>query len=396
MSGAFPLVPLGSVICQRKAFIQIDDLQAYKRCRVQLHAQGIVLRDIAIGAEIKTKAQQICQAGEFLVAEIDAKVGGYGIVPEELDGAIVSSHYFLFTINECVLDRQYLDFYVRTAMFHDQVAAQGSTNYAAIRPAHVLGYQIPLPPLAEQRRIVARVEALATKIAEACGLRVRTVEEVKALPHSAVRQILCELAAKSTQWKRIPDVAQVNPPRRMGPDISPDLLVSFVPMAAVDDITGRITGAVARTFAEVANGYTSFQDNDVIFARITPCMQNGKSAIASNLTNGRGFGSTEFHVLRPSAVIRTEYLHYLVRSDDFKRDAAIHFKGTAGQQRVPQSFLQQKTIPVPPLDEQQRIVAYLDSVQAKVDAVRRLQTETAAELDALLPAILHRAFRGEL
>src|SRR5688572_23890561 len=77
-----------------------DGFTEYKRCRVQLHAQGIVLRDAIPGAEIKTKKQQVCKAGDFLVAEIDAKVGGFGIVPDDLDGAIVSSHYFLFDVNE--------------------------------------------------------------------------------------------------------------------------------------------------------------------------------------------------------------------------------------------------------------------------------------------------------
>jgi type I restriction enzyme S subunit len=156
--------PLASAIQYRKEFIQIDDLSTYKRCRVQLHAQGVVLRDAVPGAEIKTKKQQVCKAEDFLVAEIDAKVGGFGIVPEELDQAIVSSHYFLFGIDHTKLDRRFLDFFIRTPAFREQVAAQGSTNYAAIRPGDVLGYKIPLPPLPEQRRIVARIEALAAKI----------------------------------------------------------------------------------------------------------------------------------------------------------------------------------------------------------------------------------------
>ncbi|MDD2736706.1 MAG: hypothetical protein PHF56_22465 [Desulfuromonadaceae bacterium] len=147
MSVAWPLVALEELLTHRKEFIQINDFEKYKRCRVKLHAQGIVLRDAVTGAEIKTKKQQVCKAGEFLVAEIDAKVGGFGIVPDELNGSIVSSHYFLFGIDEAKLDVRFLDFYSRTPAFRDQVAAQGSTNYAAIRPNDVLGYSIPLPPL---------------------------------------------------------------------------------------------------------------------------------------------------------------------------------------------------------------------------------------------------------
>jgi len=96
MNAKWPKVRLGEVLRHRKEFITIDDLTTYRRPRVQLHVQGIVQRDEVPGALIKTKKQQVCREGEFLVAEIDAKVGGFGIVPSALDGSIVSSHYFLF------------------------------------------------------------------------------------------------------------------------------------------------------------------------------------------------------------------------------------------------------------------------------------------------------------
>lgn len=171
MNEDWRLVPLGEVVKYRKEFIAIDDLETYKRCRVQLHAQGIVLRDSILGAQIKTKKQQVCRTGDFLVAEIDAKVGGFGIVPENLDEAIVSSHYYLFEIDESILSKRFLDYFIRTPTFREQVRAQGSTNYAAIRPQDVLGYTMPLPPLEEQQRIVRRIEELSAKIEEARGLR---------------------------------------------------------------------------------------------------------------------------------------------------------------------------------------------------------------------------------
>ena len=188
MSADWPMVALEEVITHRKKFIEIDDFEEYKRCRVHLHAKGIVLRDTIFGSDIKTKKQQVCRTGEFLVAEIDAKVGGFGIVPEDLDGAIVSSHYFLFETDEAKLDRKFLDFFIRTPSFHDQVFAQGSTNYAAIRPKDVLGYKIPLPPFDEQRRIVARIEELAAKIEEAQKLRRQAAEEAEALIATSIKR----------------------------------------------------------------------------------------------------------------------------------------------------------------------------------------------------------------
>jgi type I restriction enzyme S subunit len=178
------MTPLAKVLQLRREYIEIDDVVTYKRCRVQLHAQGIVLRDIAPGWSIKTKRQQVCRAGDFLVAEIDAKVGGFGIVPEELEGAVVSSHYFLFGIDETKLDAGYLALLLRTREFQDQVTAKGSTNYAAIRPSDVLGYLIPLPPLREQEAVVRRVQAIMASTAELRGLQQENRQALHALGRS--------------------------------------------------------------------------------------------------------------------------------------------------------------------------------------------------------------------
>ncbi len=182
----WPAVRLDEVLRQRKEFIVIDDLINYKRPRVQLHVQGIVLRDEVPGALIKTKKQQLCRAGEFLVAEIDAKVGGFGIVPEALEGSLVSSHYFLFVIDETKLNRRFFEFFIRTPVFQEQVAAQGTTNYAAIRPTHVLGYEIPLPPLEEQRRVVTVLE----KVEDAKRLHREVLSDLDALTFSILNQVL--------------------------------------------------------------------------------------------------------------------------------------------------------------------------------------------------------------
>lgn len=150
----YPLVKLNEVLIHRKGYITIDDTQIYKRCRVQIQGRGVVLRDEIIGKEIKTKKQQLCKADDFLVAEIDAKVGGYGIVPSNLEDAIVSGHYFLYQIRKDKLLPEFLGLVVKQNEFSKQVKSTGSTNYSAIRPYHVLEYQIPLPSLKEQKKII--------------------------------------------------------------------------------------------------------------------------------------------------------------------------------------------------------------------------------------------------
>ncbi|WP_276975656.1 restriction endonuclease subunit S, partial [Flavobacterium filum] len=152
-------IHLKAVLTHKKKFITIVDNEEFLRCRVKLRGQGIELRDKVKGSEIKTKKQQLCKSDDFLVAEIDAKFGGFGIVPKHLENAIVSSHYFLYEINQRKLNPEYLAILLRTTYFQEQVNATGSTNYSAIRPYHVLAYKIPLPSILEQEEILAEYNA---------------------------------------------------------------------------------------------------------------------------------------------------------------------------------------------------------------------------------------------
>ena len=170
MTARLPRTQLGDVLKLRSEFITIDDLREYKRVRIRLHQQGVELRDIVGGLELRTKRQQVCRAGEVIFAEIDAKVGGYGVIPVDLDGAIVSSHYFLYEVNQDFLNPEFLALALRNPGFQDQVVARGSTNYAAVRPQQIAEWTIPLPELAEQRRIVT---LLAPVLSGADALEVR-------------------------------------------------------------------------------------------------------------------------------------------------------------------------------------------------------------------------------
>jgi len=389
---AWPLAPLASVIQCRKEFVQIDDLSNYKRCRVQLHAQGIVLRDTVPGGEIKTKKQQVCKAGDFLVAEIDAKVGGFGIVPEELDQAIVSSHYFLFEVNEKVLNRRFLDFFIRTPAFREQVAAQGSTNYAAIRPNDVLGYKLPLPPLTEQQRIVGRIEALAFKIEEARGLRQLAAEEGEAAYPSMLEETFTKLVRDypSKQVGELCEVVRGGSPRPAG---SPLYYGGSIPFIKVGDITkdeGKYLYQASGSVNELGVNQSRFIETNTLMLT-----NSGATLGVPKITKIAGCfndGSQAFLNLDPS--IDKEFLYYFFKSKTrwFREWVA---RGQ-GQPNLNTEMTRQMAVSVPPLSVQHHIVAYLDGLQAKVDALKKLQAETAAELAALLPSILDKAFKGEL
>lgn len=188
-------------------------------------------------------------------------------------------------------------------------------------------------------------------------------------------------------------VATVNP--RRDPELRShcdQLRVTFVPMAAVDEVSGTITKPTVKVLGEVRSGFTPFREDDVIFAKITPCMQNGKSAVAKNLLNGLGFGSTEFHVVRPGRTVLSKWMWYFVRQRSVLEDAQQHFRGSAGQKRVPPDFLQNLMVPVPSVAEQCRVIRRIDECMDRIDEIRKLSSEAAMEAAALLPSSLAATF----
>mgnify|MGYP002785045494 CR=1 FL=1 len=167
----------------------------------------------------------------------------------------------------------------------------------------------------------------------------------------------------------VPELFVLNPPKPRADEFADDLPVS-VPMPAVEAETGTISAPKQRAFAEVRKGFTAFRDGDVILAKITQCMENGKAAIARNLTNGLGFGSTEFHVFRSTGAALPEYLFHFIRQESFRRNAEAEMSGSVGRKRVPAEFLKGVELPLPPLAEHRRIVAAVERIHDQVTAGR--------------------------
>ena len=163
---------------------------------------------------------------------------------------------------------------------------------------------------------------------------------------------------------------------------------SFVPMELVDEYSGQIMDARKQSIGEVEKGYTYFADGDVLFAKITPCMENGKCAIAHDLIGGIGFGSTEFHVLRAGDSVIPEWIYYFLRQESVRRLAKRQMTGSAGQQRVPTGFLDKLEIPLPSLTEQQRIADLL----SRADRLRRLRRFALEMSDGYLQAVFLEMF----
>lgn len=159
--------------------------------------------------------------------------------------------------------------------------------------------------------------------------------------------------------KRLGEVTEVNPKKAEIKELDKELMVSFVPMDRVGE-KGQFNPEVSKPISEVYSGFTYFRDNDVLFAKITPCMENGKGAIAVNLSNGIGFGSTEFHVLRPMKQNSNPYwIYHLTTLIEFRRLAERKMTGSAGQKRVPTDFLSNIKVVVPPIELQNKFADFV-------------------------------------
>ena len=175
---------------------------------------------------------------------------------------------------------------------------------------------------------------------------------------------------------KIGEVCEINP---KAPNLNDDLEVSFVPMPKVGE-NGEFDPSEIRVVKDVKKGFTYFSEGDVLFAKITPCMENGKGAVAKNLKNDTGYGSTEFHVLRPNeGKVLNEWIYYLTCWPTFRKEAEKNMTGSAGQKRVPKAFLENYQISIPALEVQSAQVAALRQINQLIQG-RKQQLEKLDEL----------------
>ena len=380
-SNGWHVVSLGDVVSHRKEFIQIDDLTTYKRCRVQLHAQGVVLRDEIAGALIKTKSQQVCRKDEFLVAEIDAKMGGFGIVPESLEGAVVSSHYFLFVPDRSRLEPAFLRYYSMTPAFREQVTARGSTNYAAIRPSHVLAYTTPLPTLNEQRRIVARIDRLVGKIDDAR----QSVQRVDGGWRALLRSMFFKITAGAPRQKMglVAPLIRRKAEPRLGEEY-PELGIRSFGKGTFHKPPLDYLSIGSKKLYQIHPG-------DLVFNNVFAW--EGAIAVAQSVDEGR-FGSHRFITCVPeNGVATADFLCFYFSTPEGLERIGEASPGGAGRNRtLGLEKLAEIEVPVPSYEVQCRFEKLLKKVRA-MQAARDAENK---KLDAFIPSILDRAFRGAL
>ena len=196
---------------------------------------------------------------------------------------------------------------------------------------------------------------------------------------------------------RVPlgDVCVINPRKSEIGGLPPETMVSFVPMAVLNEHRIVFTPSETRPLSEVGASYTYFANGDVLLAKVTPCFENGKAGIAEGLSNGIGFGSSEFYVFRPGEQVLAQWIYHCVMHPSFRTPAVANMTGTGGLQRVPRNFVERFEIPLPPLDEQREIIAEIEGYQAEINELESQIASRERTIEATISKIWGEASDGD-
>jgi type I restriction enzyme S subunit len=328
------------------------------------------------------KRHQIAKAGQVILSEIWGKKGAVGFVPSEGDGALCTSHFFLFDVREDRIDRRWLQALFDVNYLQDQlnVEAKGTTGYAAVRPKNLLTCEIPLPPLSDQQRIVTRIEELAAKIDEAHSLRHQAAKEADAF----IASLHVSLASGRT--RKLGDVVQLYE------DAVPVVPTEPYPQVGVRSFGGGLFAKQAVFGSETTyKAFNRLYEGALVLSQVKGW--EGAVAVCGADLSG-WFVSPEYRTFQcvPTEA-RPDYFNALVRTEWFwgRLQQATRGVGARRERTRPEQFLTIE-MAMPDVYQQERA----EAVFSRLNTLKHLQTETAAELDALLPAILDRAFKGEL
>jgi type I restriction enzyme, S subunit len=394
MNSKWPIVPLSDVLNLAIDSVQVEPNNYYKISGVYSFGRGLLARGPLSGAETTYKVFHCLHENDFVISHLKAWEGALARVTASFDGWFLSPQFSTFQPDPEKLEIAYLEWYCKQSKVWDALRnkARGmGARRDSVLPSQFLALPIPLPPLDEQRRIVARIEELAARIEEARELRRRAVEETEALFRSGMKDLFTfhdhdthpigQLAA----MKGGGTPSKSNPYYWEGtiPWISPKDMKKKEITDSIDHISE--IAAVESAAKLLDPGAVLIVVRGMILARMVPtAILRVPAAI-----------NQDMKALIPGNDLLPEYLCGALWAFNNQILELVE-KSTHDTRKLETTKILDFRIPVPSLDQQQIVVGRLSELQSKLDALKRHQAETAAALDALLPAVLERAFRGEL
>jgi|BarGraIncu00222A_1022003.scaffolds.fasta_scaffold45752_1 type I restriction enzyme S subunit len=392
----WPATRLGEVLRRVERFESRDNLTEYPFAGTYSFARGIFVGERKQGSTFSLPKIQRIREGDFVYCKIMAWEGAFGIVPREADNCVLSGAFVVYELNSEYIDQSFLDYFFKVPAHWQRIGRQSSgTNVRrqSLHPVQFEKAEIPLPPLAEQRRIVTRIEQVAAQVNEARALRQQAVNEAEGLwARGAARTF--EQIEQAFPLRCVADVVSVrgggtpskaNPFYWSGsiPWVTPkDMKVREI-HGAIDHISSQ---AITESSAKLIEpGAVLVVVRGMILAHTFP----------SAILRVPATINQDMKALIPKPDVLPEYLCAFLWAYNDQILGRVE-KSTHDTRKLETPVLMSIKLPVPPLAEQRRIVAQLDDLQMKTNALMALQSETSAEIDALMPSILDKALRGEL
>lgn len=397
MSTAWPTARMSDVAPLVRRPVETAAHKNYREVGIRSFGKGIFHKPLTTGLEIGSKRVFAIEPGDLLFNIVFAWEGA-GAVATDTERGMIGSHRFL----TCVADKRQADAKFLSYWFQrgeglaalQQASPGGAGRNRTLGVEKLAQIAVPIPPLQEQRRIVARIEALATKVKEARALRDNSAAESRALMPAAVSAF--ERIWLSTNTKLGSGVLSYKnglSRRPSGEEDGPIVLR----LADVSEGVVNLSGPRRVAQSETEREAYSLTNADLLVVRV-----NGSRSIVGRFIEvpiseeSLSFNDHLIRIRLDQAVFNPRFVAAMARGGAARKHIETAAITTAGQLTINQTMLADTPMPRPPLAEQQRIVAELDALQARVDTVKALQADTAAELDAMMPAILDKAFKGEL
>lgn len=400
MSRQWKPTKLAEILTPAARVEAVDPTKEYRLLGIRLDGGGPFLRETVTGSESAATKLFKVKSGDFIYSRLFAWRGAFGVIEHHLDSCYVSGEFPTFEAVPDKIDTEFLRLWFRLPSIIERVEADctGSTPLTRNRfkENFFLDLEIPLPPLSEQQRIVTRIEELASKITGACSLRQWLQGEARALFSARRRTVfgsfkhttplgeLLELTCGGA-WGETDDPKGVGVLRPNAIDGSGHLVFTDIRFRAVRDKQVK---------------KLLLTDGDIILTKSNSIELVGNAALfARRAGDTRCYIPSNFlQLLRVNTTrVEPQYLWHYIMSPEARLYWQKEAAGTSPSlQNLNSTAIKRLLVPLPPLREQQSVIAYLNGVQIKVDALKKLQAETAAELAALLPSILDKAFKGEL
>lgn len=381
-ANGWPMVPLRELLTRNENTVSLRPDRQYQEVTIRLWGRGVIPRGVVNGADIAADRRVEVSAGQFIISRIDARNGAMGIIPPELDGAIVTNDFPSFNVNRNRMIPEYLGWLCRTFGFVEmcRTASEGTTNRVRLKEDRLMQMRIPLPPLEEQRRIVARIDHLAAKIEEA--------QEQRRKMNADIAAFAASLHASLSKDRRVRMDSLVE----LHEERVPVETSGQYPQVGIKGFGGGLFPKPALAGTDTTYRHFNRLDADMLVLSQVKGWE-GAIAVCPDELAGH-FASPEYRTFRCiEDACDARYLDTVVRSTWFRHllQRATHGQGARRERTRPERFLTLE-LPMPELDDQRRAARIL----SRIAESEPLKSHAAAACDALLPSILDRAFRGAL